>query len=227
MHHRVIRVLIVAVALCLAAAGYLWWAGRAPVADGLAATGMLEGTRVVIASEVSARVVQVSVARGASVERGQTLVQLDDRDLRLRQRQAPANGPEQQTLALQLEKLELRAPVDGIIAERAIEPGELAMPGAPLLLIERPRDLRLVMYVSEGQIGRVRVGQAVTFTADSLPNERFAGQVESIGASAEFTPRNVQAPKDRALLVFAVWARVNDDSGRLKPGMPVDAVITE
>ncbi|MCC6629237.1 MAG: efflux RND transporter periplasmic adaptor subunit [Chloroflexi bacterium] len=227
MHHRAVPVLVVAVTLGLAAAGYLWWTGRAPVVDSVTATGMLEGTRVVVAAEVNARVVQVFVARGASVERGQPLVQLDDRDLRLRQRQAPANGPEQQTLALQLEKLQLRAPVDGIIAERAIEPGELAMPGAPLLLIERARDLRLVMYVSEGQIGRVQVGQGVTFTTDSLPSERFAGQVESIGASAEFTPRNVQAPKDRALLVFAVWARVTDDSGRLKPGMPVDAVINE
>lgn len=158
MRHRLIPIALLLTA-GLIYAGYSWWMTRDSDPNRLTGSGMLEGDRVVIASEVSGRVAQVLVERGALVERGQPLVRLDDAELRRRYRQAPAGGPEQQLLQLQLDKLELRAPTDGVIAERAIEPGEIALAGAPLLIIERPGEMTLVMYISERQIGRISLGQ--------------------------------------------------------------------
>ena len=118
------------------------------------------------------------VDRGALVESGQPLVRLDDADLRLKFLQAPAGGPEQQQLQLLLGKLTLKAPIAGVVSARAIEPGELAVAGAPLLTIDRLDEVELILYVSERQIGRVQIGQAVALTTDSFPGRPFPGQVE-------------------------------------------------
>lgn len=224
---RALIPLTILLTLGLAYVGYQWWTTKDIDPNRLAAAGTIEGDRVVIAAEVPGRVALVLVERGAVVERGQPLVRLDDTELQRRFAQAPAGGPEQQLLKLQLAKLELKAPVSGIIAERAIEPGEVAMAGAPLLVIERAEEVTLVMYISERLIGRVQLGQPVQMTTDSFPGTTFTGRVEYIAPRAEFTPRNVQAPKDRALLVYAVRARVPNPDRLLKPGMPVDAVLEE
>src|SRR5688500_13019504 len=106
MRHRLIPLALV-LTLVLGYAGYQWWTTRDTDPNRLAAAGMLEGDQVTVAAEVPGRVTQVLVERGDYVERGQVMVRLDDADLRLRFRQAPAGGPEQQQLQLQLAKLEL------------------------------------------------------------------------------------------------------------------------
>jgi HlyD family secretion protein len=219
MPHRVIPIILV-LTLGLGYLGYQWWTTRDTDPNRLAATGSLEGTTVVVASEMAGRVSQVLVERGATVEQGQPLVRLDDTELR-------AGGPEQALLKIQLEKLTLRAPAGGVISARAIEPGEVVAPGAPLLTIERTEDIKAILYVSERLIGRMHIGQAVSLTTDSFPGVAFSGQIDSIAPRPEFTPRNVQAPRDRALLVFEVRARVPNADGRLKAGMPIDAVVAD
>jgi multidrug resistance efflux pump len=226
MPHRVIPIILV-LTLGLGYLGYQWWTTRDTDPNRLAATGSLEGTTVVVASEMAGRVSQVLVERGATVEQGQPLVRLDDTELRRRFIQAPAGGPEQALLKIQLEKLTLRAPAGGVISARAIEPGEVVAPGAPLLTIERTEDIKAILYVSERLIGRMHIGQAVSLTTDSFPGVAFSGQIDYIAPRPEFTPRNVQAPRDRALLVFEVRARVPNADGRLKAGMPIDAVVAD
>jgi HlyD family secretion protein len=42
---------------------------------------------------------------------------------------------------------------------------------------------------------------------------------------AEFTPRNVQTPQERVILVYAVDVEVQNGEGLLKPGLPADAIF--
>jgi HlyD family secretion protein len=47
--------------------------------------------------------------------------------------------------------------------------------------------------------------------------------VSFVSPVAEFTPKNVQTPEERAKLVFRVKIALENDDGLFKPGMPADA----
>jgi multidrug efflux pump subunit AcrA (membrane-fusion protein) len=129
------------------------------------------------------------------------------------------------TLKVQLKRLVLLAPADGLVLARAIEQGEVAIVGAPLLTLARLDDLRLTVYVPEDRYGEIALNQKAQVTVDSFPTERFEATVKTIAGKAEFTPRNVQTSEGRRTTVFAVRLSVSDTSGRLRPGMPADVTF--
>lgn len=125
----------------------------------------------------------------------------------------------------QIARLTLTAPIDGIVAMRAIHAGETAAPGVPLLTISDLSTLKLVIYIPETQMGQVRLGDRTEISVDAYPGDVFEGIVTFLSREAEFTPRNVQTEEDRVSLVFAIEIQIDNADGRLKPGMPADAVI--
>jgi HlyD family secretion protein len=129
-------------------------------------------------------------------------------------------------LDLQLEKLLIRAPVDGVVMIRTIEPGEVLLAGAPALSIGQLDDLTITVYLAEDRYGQIHLGDLVRVTVDSLPDESFDGRVLRIADRAEFTPRNVQTEEGRRTTVFAIEVAVGNPGGRLKPGMPADVEFT-
>jgi multidrug resistance efflux pump len=191
----------------------------------LVARGTLEATEVTIASEVTARIREVTVVEGQAVRAGDVLVRLDDTVLQLQYRQA---GPaEQQLLGAQLSRYTLTAPVSGVVQRRSAEPGEVAVMGAPLLvLVDRTR-LDLTVYVLQRDLGRVYVGQPVLVEAEALPGVTARGVVSAVAERAEFTPRNTQTPRDRLNLVYAVKIQLQELDRRLKAGMSVVARFVE
>ena len=128
---------------------------------------------------------------------------------------------------MQLGKLALRAPISGMVLERAIHVGEVAVPGAPLLTLADLNALRLTIYVREDQLGQVQLGQPVSVTVDAYPGRVFPGTVDLISNQAEFTPKNVQTQEERANMVFAVKVSLQNPDHALKPGMPADALLPE
>ena len=56
---------------------------------------------------------------------------------------------------------EIRAPLDGVVAERLAEPGDLALPGRPILTIQDPKNLRLEANVREYLIPHLAIGAKV------------------------------------------------------------------
>jgi HlyD family secretion protein len=124
-----------------------------------------------------------------------------------------------------LADMRLAAPTDGVVLRKNLEPGATATPGTPILTLVDPQTIWLRGYISELDIGRVRVGQPARITVDAFPGQPVDGRVTEIASEAEFTPRNVQTQKERVNLVFRVKITVTNPDGRLKPGMPADAVI--
>ncbi len=117
------------------------------------------------------------------------------------------------------------APINGVITQKAIEEGEVVMPNASLFRISRLDKVHLIIYVSEEELARVKLGQDAKVYIDAEPKKAFSGKVIYISSIAEFTPKNVQTKEDRTKLVFGVKIEILNPEQTLKPGMPADAVI--
>ena len=59
----------------------------------------------------------------------------------------------------------LLAPFDAVVSERAIDPGAMATPGLPLLVLEDVSSLRLEVRVDEARASQLQVGQPVEVQA--------------------------------------------------------------
>lgn len=130
-----------------------------------------------------------------------------------------------ETLDLQLDKLQVRAPLGGVVLARSIEPGEVLVAGAQALSIGQLDHLTITVYLPEDRYGQVDLGDHVQVSVDAFPDETFDAVVTRIADQAEFTPRNVQTAEGRRTTVFAVELTVADAAGKLKPGMPADVLF--
>lgn len=116
---------------------------------------------------------------------------------------------------------ELRAPQDGVVRARLLEPGDMASPQRPVyeLALTSPKWIRA--YVGEPDLGRVKPGMAAQVTSDSTPDRPVRGTVGYISSVAEFTPKAVETEELRTSLVYEVRVRVDDRQGLLRLGQPV------
>jgi HlyD family secretion protein len=119
----------------------------------------------------------------------------------------------------------IASPIDGVVLEKNLEIGEIAFPGTPVLTVADIKDTWIKIYVSEPQLGLVKLGQKAIITVDSFPDRKFPGTVVSISNRAEFTPKTIQTKDERVKLMFAVKISVPNQDQSLKPGMPADAYI--
>lgn len=162
----------------------------------------------------------------------QKLVAQSDVDLAkatLDQARASVNSAQQQiaqqtastqTTRLNLERTVIRSPVDGVVLTRSIEPGQTVAANfsAPELftIAEDLSKMKIELAVDESDIGQVKVGQTVSFTADAFPDRQFKGRVEQVRLSAT-TTNNV--------VTYPVIVTVDNSDGTLLPGLTVNAEI--
>src|SRR5205823_8662505 len=116
------------------------------------------------------------------------------------------------------------APVGGIVTEKLADVGELIPPRAPIVVITDLDHAWANVYLDEPIVPRLRLGQPATLATDA-GGPGIPGTVSYISEKAEFTPRNVQTADERAKLVYRVKVSVDNRSGVLKAGMPVEADI--
>lgn len=128
-------------------------------------------------------------------------------------------------VAAQIAKLEVHAPMDGVILTRNVEPGEFVQPGAIALTMADLSTLTITVYIPEDRYGLISLGQTAEVTVDSFPGETFSATVVHIADQAEFTPRNVQTVEGRSATLYAIKLSVQDTEGKLKIGMPADVTF--
>jgi len=226
--HRPPRVMAAVVLVLLVAGAVAYWLLRAqPTTSALTASGTIELDEVTLSAETAGRISELTVDEGSTVLEGQVVGRLADPVLAVQIKQATSDPAQQQVVQAQMSRLELRAPLGGVVQKRIAHKGEFVGPGAPILTIADPTDLKLTLFVLEGDLGRVNVGQTVSLRADSFPDRVFSGRVRTIATRAEFTPRNIQTQKDRQNLVFGVTVRVPNLDGALKAGLPIDATFEQ
>lgn len=79
----------------------------------------------------------------------------------------------------------LRAPFDGVVTERKVDPGALATPGTPLLTIEKSGRLRLEVSVDESLLSTIRIGASIPVIIDAIGGSALAGKVAEIVPAAD------------------------------------------
>lgn len=124
--------------------------------------------------------------------------------------------------------LQVVAPIDGTVATRSAEPGEVVAVGTTLVTLVNLNAVYLRGFIPEGQIGRVRAGQTARVYLDSAPDRPLEAVVSRIDPEASFTPENTYFKDDRVKQVVGVKLQLKSGNGYAKPGMPADGeVITD
>ena len=117
------------------------------------------------------------------------------------------------------------SPLTGFIVKKFIEVGETVTPMSSLFKVSNLSTVELVIYVSEVELGKIKLGQKAEVSIDTYPDRKYKGKVTYISPEAEFTPKNVQTKDERTKLVFAVKIEVVNKDFDLKSGMPADAIV--
>jgi len=114
----------------------------------------------------------------------------------------------------------ITAPIDGIIIQRAVEPGQTVNAGmsAPKLFVIAAdlTQMQVNANIDEADVGNMRPGQQVTFRVDAFPNDTFIGAVEQV----RLQPTTVQN-----VVTYQTVIKVPNQQLKLKPGMTANVNI--
>ncbi len=128
--------------------------------------------------------VQDTEIRAAESDLAMAEAQLGNSEAQIRQHEAAA-----EEARVNLERTAIRSPLDGVVIRRDVEPGQTVAASlqAPTLfsLAGDLRTMRVETRVDEADIGRVRVGQPVSFRVDAYPERQFSGRVHKVHMAPE------------------------------------------
>ena len=123
----------------------------------------------------------------------------------------------------------MKAPNDGIILTRIMEPGTILSAGVPVCSMSLFRPLWARAYIPEEDLGKIKLGQSAYVSSDSMPDKEFKAHIGFISPVAEFTPKTVETVSLRTDLVYRLRVIIDDNDNELnlylRQGMPVDIRI--
>jgi len=127
----------------------------------------------------------------------------------------------------QIQKSKIINPINGTVLSKYAEPNEVTVFGKPLYKIADMNTMQLRVYISETQLGNVKIGQEVTVKIDDADTMKsYKGIISWVASEAEFTPKIIQTKEERVALVYAVKVDVSND-GSLKIGMPAEMWLND
>lgn len=124
-----------------------------------------------------------------------------------------------------LRDAELRAPADGFIEDRLLEPGDMVTPQTPVFTLDLLEPVYARVYLPERLLGRVRPGMRAEIESDAFPGETFPAWIGFIATTAEFTPKTVETTEIRTELVYRMHVFACNPEGKLRLGAPVTVRI--
>ncbi len=196
-------------------------------------SGTLELTEHALGAKVAGRLATLNTDEGQTVVKNQQIATLDRYQQNKRDyerveklfKQGGASAQDLEHAALSVEDERIVSPIDGVVLVKVHEVGEMVSSGSPVVVIGDRKDLWVRIYVPEGQINKIKIGQSARLVFDGL-KESFKGRVSFIASQAEFTPRNVQTPEERVTQTFAVKVMLEEAPEYLRPGVAVDVTLT-
>jgi HlyD family secretion protein len=122
---------------------------------------------------------------------------------------------------IQLKKAVVYSPINGVVLERSIEPGQTVASSfeSPVLfkLAEDLTKMELQVDVDEADVGLVSEGQEGTFTVDAYPDQNFPAKITQVRYGSETVD---------GVVTYKTVLAVDNSSLSLRPGMTATATIT-
>ncbi len=153
--------------------------------------GAIPNRTAAVSSRIPGRVTDLKVAENEPVTKGQVLVEVESRQL--------GDPPP---------RVQLVAPMNGIVMDRHVVLGDTVEPDKHLLEIVDLSEVYAEGQIFEGQVAWVKVGQKARINVESYPTNIFTGTVDLIGGALD--------PEARTL---KVWVRISNLDGTLRPNM--------
>lgn len=177
--------------------------------------------------EIRAAEAEVERARAtlALARANEVRLELMARDLEMARATLRESLATVERLKTQVRELSISSPLSGTVLTKVVEVGEVVEPRKPIFTVGDLDHPWIKIYVTETELGKVRLGQPAKVTVDSFPNRAFSGNVTWIASESEFTPKNIQTKEERVNLVYAVKIQIDNAQRLLKAGMPADATL--
>ncbi len=122
---------------------------------------------------------------------------------------------------INLSKASIRAPSNGIVLTRSVEPGNAVAASLQAVTLftvaEDLTQLRLQVYVDEADVGSVQVGQNASFTVSAYPSRKYPAQITRVAYGSTITDN---------VVTYLTYLEVDNADLSLRPGMTATATIT-
>jgi membrane fusion protein (multidrug efflux system) len=175
----------------------------------------------------------------AQAARREQITRTAPHQLSIRQADQATAEANVEAAAAQLKRAELNlsfchiiSPARGIVTQRSAEIGNRVSEAQPLMMIVASSDTWVTANFKETQLARMHEGQSAKVHVDAL-KKNFTGTVEGIPAitgarSSVLPPENATGNYIKVVQRMPVRIRLNgnqDELGRLRPGMSVEATV--
>lgn len=110
--------------------------------------------------------------------------------------------------AQQIGNLTVRSPIDGVVASRPVNTGDVVSPGTELYRVIDPRSMQLEASVPSEALSTIAIGLPVQFEVRGYPGQTFEGRIERISPTADPVTRQV-----------SIFVTIPNTAGRLVAGL--------
>ena len=195
-------------------------------------SGTLELTEHVLGAKVPGRIATLNVKEGDYVKSAQVLGTVDRYEQALKDYNRlnelfKTGGATQQQVEyakLAVDDQQVVSPIDGIVLVKTVELGETVVAGAGLIVVGDTANPWVRIFVPEGILNQISMGQKAHIYFDGLKNS-VDGHVITIASKSEFTPRNVQTTEERVTQAFAVKVALDKPNTSVHPGVAADVTF--
>ncbi len=137
----------------------------------------------------------------------------EDQQMRAAKGQMEAAHGQYLSTVAQLGYTRLRSPIDGVVADRAVYPGDIAPAGTPLLVIMDTSKIVLRLHIPQPQAAQLRLGDPATLEIPGIEGG-LPARVSIISPALDPNSTTVE-----------IWLESDNPHGELVPGVSVSAVI--
>ncbi|MEO7297433.1 MAG: efflux RND transporter periplasmic adaptor subunit [Verrucomicrobiota bacterium] len=144
-----------------------------------------------VSSRIPGRIIQLKTAEGQAVKKGEAVLEVESRQL--------GEPPP---------RVQLFAPIDGVVVHQEAVTGDTVEPDKHLLEIADLSEVYAEGRIFEGQVANVKLGQKVRVSVESFPKETFTGTVDLLSGTLDAESRTLK-----------VWVRIKNPDAKLRPNM--------